>query len=52
MKDPIEVLKLKESEVVRVKKEIAALKIAARLLEDESSDNNNHDEKKQLLEMP
>ncbi|HEY7095509.1 MAG TPA: hypothetical protein VH437_02215 [Terriglobales bacterium] len=52
MKDPIEVLKLKESEVVRVKREIAALKIVARLLEDESSDNNNHDEKKQLLEMP
>ena len=35
MKDPIEVLRTKEQQILRVKKEIDALRIAAQLLGDE-----------------
>lgn len=34
MKDPMEVLRFKEQEVQRVKKEIEALRLTARLLEE------------------
>jgi hypothetical protein len=34
MKDPMELLRFKEQEVLRVKKEIEALRLTARLLED------------------
>jgi hypothetical protein len=37
MRDPLEVLRMKEQEIVRVKQEIEALRITARLLGDESS---------------
>jgi len=37
MKDPLEVLRMKELEIVRVKQEIEALRITAKLLGDESS---------------
>lgn len=37
MKDPFEVLRLKEQDVIRVKKEIEALRITARLLEEAAS---------------
>lgn len=36
MKNPIEVLRAKEQEITRVKKEIDALRIAAQLLGDEA----------------
>lgn len=39
MKDPFEVLQQKEQEMVRVKKEVDALRIVAQLLGDE---NNGH----------
>ena len=53
MRDPLEVLRSKELEVVRVKKEIDALKIAARLLGDEGPSNGDHrDDKKHVVEMP
>ena len=35
MKDPIEVLRMKEQEVLRVKKEVEALRITAKLLGEE-----------------
>ena len=35
MKDPVEVLRQKEQEIQRLKKEIAALKLAAPLLDDD-----------------
>jgi hypothetical protein len=38
MKDPAELLHQKEQEIQRVKKEIAALKLAAPLLEDDESE--------------
>jgi hypothetical protein len=51
MKNPVEVLKMKEQELVRVKNEINALKIAARLLNDET---NGVDQKSdhRVVEMP
>jgi hypothetical protein len=53
MRDPMEVLKSKEMEVIRVRKEIDALKIAARLLGDEPRANGDHrDDKKSIVEMP
>jgi hypothetical protein len=53
MRDPIEVLRVKEMEVVRVQKEIDALKIAARLLADDGHSNGEQrDERKQVVEMP
>jgi hypothetical protein len=53
MRDPMEVLKAKEMEMIRVRKEIDALKIAARLLGDEPRANGDHrDDKKSVVEMP
>jgi hypothetical protein len=53
MRDPFEVLKAKELEVIRVRKEIDALKIAAKLLGEETRSNGEHrDEKKAVVEMP
>jgi hypothetical protein len=37
MKNPMEVLRSKEQELVQVKKEVDALRMAARLLEDSPS---------------
>lgn len=37
MKDPFEVLRFKEQELVRVKKEVDALRMVAQLLGEESS---------------
>ena len=37
MKNPLEVLRVKEQEIVRVKQEIEALRITAKLLGEESS---------------
>jgi hypothetical protein len=53
MRDPMEVLRAKELEVVRVKKEIDALKVAARLLGDDGHSNGDQrDDKKQVVELP
>ena len=50
MKNIYEVLRGKEQELVRVRKEIDALRIAARLLSDEAPAANG--KASQLLEMP
>lgn len=51
MKNPLEVLRMKEEEIQRVKKEIEALQITARLLSDEES-RDKKAEYRQLLQMP
>lgn len=53
MKDPMEVLRNKEQEVVRVRKEVEALRIAARLLGDEPRNGDEaQDASRRLVEMP
>jgi hypothetical protein len=51
MKDLLEVLRMKEDEILRVKKEVEALKIAAGLLgeEEKSADTGDY---RPLLQMP
>jgi hypothetical protein len=53
MKNPMEVLRAKEQELAKVRKEIAALKVAARLLGEEGA--GAAEQKKELqpvVEMP
>jgi hypothetical protein len=38
MKDPLAVLRSKEQEIVRIKKEIEALRVAARLLREDDDE--------------
>jgi hypothetical protein len=53
MKNPYEVLKLKEQEAERVRKEVEALQIAARLLSgDEKASTGTDGNGRQILEMP
>jgi hypothetical protein len=57
MKNPYEVLRMKEQELIRVRKEMDALRIAARLLgaEDKTRSNANGEDHGQLtrvVEMP
>ncbi len=58
MKDPMQVLQMKEQELLKVRKEIDALHIAARLLSDDNVDvpepkiiEAKHD-LRHLIEMP
>ncbi len=51
MKNPMEVLRSKEQELVRVRQEVDALRLAARLLEDAPS-NGEVRQEKQKIEMP
>jgi hypothetical protein len=54
MKSIVEVLRMKEEEILRVKKEVEALRIVAGLLnEDESAaQSESRPEYRQLLQMP
>ena len=53
MKDPFEVLRAKEQELLKVRKEIDALRIAATLLGDEpSTDTAQKQDLRQLIELP
>lgn len=54
MKSLAEVLRTKEEEILRVKRELEALKIAAGLLgdDDRSSHPDHRTEHRQLLQMP
>lgn len=53
MKNPMEVLRIKEQELVKVKKEIDALRITARLLSDEQHPpDDQKQDLRQLIEMP
>jgi len=51
MRDVAEVLRMKEEEIIRVKKELEALKIVTALLNDEEKSQNNPDYR-ELLQMP
>jgi hypothetical protein len=51
MRDVAEVLRMKEEEIVQVKKEVEALKLVATLLGDEQNSENKADYR-QLLQMP
>jgi hypothetical protein len=51
MKTIEEVLRMKEEEILRVKKEVEALRIAAGLLGDQDS-SEHKTEYRQLLQMP
>ena len=56
MKNPMQVLRSKEQEIIRVKREIEALRTTARLLDEESDENSQKNDQKQdlrhLVEMP
>lgn len=52
MKNPLEVLRTKEEEILRVKKEIEALQITARLLTENDESHDKKSEYRELLQMP
>ena len=52
MKTVEEVLRIKEEEILRVRKEVEALRIAAGLLTDQDPDADKKSEYRQLLQMP
>ena len=54
MKNPYDVLRTKEQELVRVRKEVEALKVVARLLgaEDPTANGDNSPKMRQVVEMP
>jgi hypothetical protein len=53
MKNPIEVLRTKEQELTQVKREIDALRITARLLDDKNSASiDGKVDLRQVIEMP
>jgi hypothetical protein len=53
MKNPYELLQTKEQEIAKLRKEIEALQITARLLNDDSpSGNGQKQDLRQLIEMP
>ena len=51
MKNPFEVLRLKEQELLRVKKEVEALRTVARLLGDEPPSTEEEREMRGIAEM-
>ena len=52
MKDPLEVLRMKEQEIIRVKQEIEALRVTAKLLGEESSTGDGKLEFRKAVKMP
>lgn len=53
MKNPMEVLRMKEQELSRVKEEVAALRVAARLLgEEQTNEDDDDDDSPRVVEMP
>jgi hypothetical protein len=54
MKNPYDVLRTKEQELARVRKEMEALRIAARLLgaDDPAADEDHQQKMRQVVEMP
>ncbi len=55
MKNPMEVLRSKEKELSRVKEEVAALRVVARLLSDSESEHDEDDDdsnSRRVVEMP
>jgi hypothetical protein len=55
MKNPYDVLRMKEQELTRIRKEVDALRVAARLLDADDSfavKGNAHPELQRVVEMP
>ena len=52
MKNPLEVLRQKEQEILRVKQEIEALRITAKLIGEEPSASDGRVEFRQVVKMP
>jgi hypothetical protein len=53
MKNPIEVLRTKEAELTQVKKQVDALRITARLLDDKNTASiDGKVDLRQVIEMP
>ena len=52
MKNPLEVLRIKEQELLKVKKEIDALRITVKLLGDEAPAVSEQVDLRRLIEMP
>ena len=52
MKTVEEVLRMKEEEILRVRKEVEALRIAAGLLTDQDPEGDRKSEYRPLLQMP
>jgi hypothetical protein len=53
MKNPMEVLRSKEQDLLKVRKEVEALRVAARLLSDDLPPmEDNKQDARQLIEMP
>ena len=52
MRDPYEVLQKKEQELIRVKKEVDALRVVAKLLGDENSEHEEKIDLKRVIDMP
>ena len=52
MKNPFDVLRNKEDELARVKQEVEALRITAKLLGEDSSNGEPRIEYRQVVKMP
>jgi hypothetical protein len=52
MKNPYELIRLKEQEIVRLRQEIEALRVAAPLLEDEIPAGNGKVDLRRVVDMP
>jgi len=52
MKNPFEVLRSKEEELARVKEEVAALRVVARMLSDEEHHEDERVDSRRVLELP
>jgi hypothetical protein len=52
MKDPVEVLRVKEQELARVKNEVDALRIVAKLMGEDDASDNGRGELRQVVPMP
>ena len=52
MKNPFEVLKTKEQEVAKVKKEINALRVTIQLIGDEKASSDQRVDLHSVIEMP
>lgn len=52
MKNPYEVLRSKEQELSKIRKEVEALRIAASLLGDEDAADKDDQELRKVAEMP
>jgi hypothetical protein len=52
MKNLLEVLRMKEEEILRLKKEIEALKVTARILSEDHAQTEKKTQLRHLLQMP